>query len=286
MINLKNVGKKETEFLKTAFSHNKVAHAYLFEDSIQTQALETAYWLACLFNCDGTKKPDGTCKECQQILAENNPDVFRVKLEGGKQSISIDQIRPLKEELAKSSRQGKRRFFIIENAEKMTLAANNALLNLLEEPSAPVVTILITNNANTILPTVRSRTQIIKFNDKKSNTVQAKLLEYGLTKVEIEEIGDWSNLAQEVNYLYQELMERNDLAFVRVQKLGASASKTSIQKIILYQLKQLAIDNLEKSVNLVKNARLLEKLTEVEKMRASNVSFTNSLSYLVIKFEA
>ena len=104
--------------------------------------------------------------------------------------------------------------------------------------------------------------------------------------MEIEEIGDWSNLAQEVNYLYQELMERNDLAFVRVQKLGASASKTSIQKIILYQLKQLAIDNLEKSVNLVKNARLLEKLTEVEKMRASNVSFTNSLSYLVIKFEA
>lgn len=286
MIDLKNIGKKEAEFLKKAFEHHKIAHAYLFEDPIQTQALETAYWLACLFNCVGSPKPDGTCSECQRILKENNPDIFRVKLEGGKQSISIDQIRPLKEELAKSSRKGKMRFFIIENAEKMTLAANNALLNLLEEPSAPVVTILITNNANTILPTVRSRTQIIKFNDDKDDTIQAKLLEYGLTKDEIEEAGDWSKLAQEVKYLYQELMEKNDLAFVRAQKLSSSASKTSIQKIILYQLKQLAIDNLEKSVNLVKNAQLLDALVEIDKMRASNVSFTNSLSYIVIKFEA
>lgn len=286
MIDLNNIEKKEVEFLKKAFEHNKVAHAYLFEDSIQTRALETAYWLVCLFNCEGTQKPDGTCGECQRILAENNPDIFHVKLEGGKQSISIDQIRPLKEELAKSSRKGKMRFFIIENAEKMTLAANNALLNLLEEPSAPVVTILITNNANMILPTVRSRTQIIKFNDDKNDTIQAKLLEYGLTKDEIEEAGDWSKLAQEVKYLYQELMEKNDLAFVRAQKLSANASKRSIQKIILYQLKQLAIDNLEKSVNLVKNAQLLEALVEIDRMRASNVSFTHSLSYLVIKFEA
>lgn len=77
------------------------------------KGLNTAYWLACLFNCTGENKPDGTCNNCQRILDGNHPDVFLVKLEG-KQTLSIDQIRPLKEELAKSPVEGKRRFLSLK----------------------------------------------------------------------------------------------------------------------------------------------------------------------------
>ena len=147
MIDLKNIGQKQADLLRDAYLNKKVAHSYLFVDPMQKKGINTAYWLACLFNCVGEDKPDGTCNNCQRILDGNHPDVFLVKLEG-KQTLSIDQIRPLKEELAKSPVEGNRRFFIIENAEKLTLAASNALLNLLEEPVAPVVTILITNNEN------------------------------------------------------------------------------------------------------------------------------------------
>ncbi|MBP2058531.1 DNA polymerase-3 subunit delta' [Lactobacillus colini] len=284
MIDLKNIGKTQVDFLRDAYNHDKIAHSYLFIDPMQEKGLATAYWLACLFNCTGTNKPDGTCNECQRILSGNHPDVFLVKLEG-KQTLSIDQVRPLKEELSKSPVEGTRRFFFIENADKLTLAANNALLNLLEEPVAPVVTILIANNANQILPTVRSRTQIVNFYDEKEDSRYSKLLEFGLNSDEIADLGDTSNLEQECKYLYQELLENSDMAIVRVHKLAGLANKPGSQKFVFYQLKQFALDKIDKYINLEKNAQLLQLLMDCDKMRASNVNFHNCLDYLVLKFE-
>ena len=188
MIDLSNVGKKQTQFLKRAYDQKKLAHSYLFVDSDEARALNTAYWLACLFNCTGENKPDGSCQNCRQILSGNHPDVLLVAPDG-KQTLGIDQIRPLKEELAKSPVESTRRFFFINEAQKLTLAAANGLLNLLEEPVAPVVTILITNNSDQILPTVRSRTQIINFdNGERASGRSAVLLENGFSKAEIEEL--------------------------------------------------------------------------------------------------
>lgn len=75
---------------------------YLLLSSDEVEALNTAYWLICYVNCTGEKKPDGTCPACRRILAGNHPDVFLIDTEENKQSIAIDQIRPLKQELAKS----------------------------------------------------------------------------------------------------------------------------------------------------------------------------------------
>ena len=280
MIDLKNIGQKQADLLRDAYLNKKVAHSYLFVDPMQKKGINTAYWLACLFNCVGEDKPDGTCNNCQRILDGNHPDVFLVKLEG-KQTLSIDQIRPLKEELAKSPVEGNRRFFIIENAEKLTLAASNALLNLLEEPVAPVVTILITNNENQILPTVKSRTQILNFSDEKIDSKRAQLLEYGLTDEEIDDLGDTSK----GKYLFQELLERNDLSLVRVNQISSLATKPASQKFVFYQLKTLAMKSLETGQKLRESASLLELLMTCDKMRASNVSFHNTLDYLVLSFE-
>ena len=276
MIDLKNIGQKQADLLRDAYLNKKVAHSYLFVDPMQKKGINTAYWLACLFNCVGEDKPDGTCNNCQRILDGNHPDVFLVKLEG-KQTLSIDQIRPLKEELAKSPVEGNRRFFIIENAEKLTLSASNALLNLLEEPVAPVVTILI--------PTVKSRTQILNFSDEKIDSKRAQLLEYGLTDEEIDDLGDTSKLEEESKYLFQELLERNDLALVRVNQISSLATKPASQKFVFYQLKTLAMKNLETGQKLRESASLLELLMTCDKMRASNVSFHNTLDYLVLSFE-
>ena len=74
-VNIKEAGQKQTELLRQAFEQNKLAHSYLFVDANEIQALNTAYWLACLFNCSGSKKPDGTCQNCRQIISGNHPDV-------------------------------------------------------------------------------------------------------------------------------------------------------------------------------------------------------------------
>ena len=236
MIDISNIGTKQAQFLQRAYQQKKLAHSYLFVDSDESRALNTAYWLACLFNCTGENKPDGTCQNCKQILSGNHPDVLLVEPEG-KQTLGIDQVRPLKEELAKSPVESSRRFFFINEAQKMTLSAANGLLNLLEEPVAPVVTILITNNSDQILPTVRSRTQIINFdNGEKPTGKTALLLENGFSKSEIEELGNLDKLDQAIKYFYQEMLEHNSLALVSAHKLSENAKLVSEQRYILVKL--------------------------------------------------
>ncbi|NJJ54793.1 DNA polymerase III subunit delta [Lactobacillus crispatus] len=285
MIDLSNVGKKQTQFLKRAYDQKKLAHSYLFVDSDEARALNTAYWLACLFNCTGENKPDGSCQNCRQILSGNHPDVLLVAPDG-KQALGIDQIRPLKEELAKSPVESTRRFFFINEAQKLTLAAANGLLNLLEEPVAPVVTILITNNSDQILPTVRSRTQIINFdNGERVSGRTAVLLENGFSKAEIEELGNLDKWNQAIKYFYQEMLEHNSLALVSAHKLAADAKLVSEQGYILLQLKLLAEQDLRNPAKRIMAATMLKNLIEIDKMRLSNVNLQNALDYLALKWK-
>ena len=285
MIDISNIGTKQAQFLQRAYQQKKLAHSYLFVDSDESRALNTAYWLACLFNCTGENKPDGTCQNCKQILSGNHPDVLLVEPEG-KQTLGIDQVQPLKEELAKSPVESSRRFFFINEAQKMTLSAANGLLNLLEEPVAPVVTILITNNSDQILPTVRSRTQIINFdNGEKPTGKTALLLENGFSKSEIEELGNLDKLDQAIKYFYQEMLEHNSLALVSAHKLSENAKLVSEQRYILVKLKLLAEHDLSDSLKLNIAARMLDNLVEIDKMRLSNVNFRNSLDYLALNWK-
>lgn len=285
MVDITKINEKNAHLLQRAYEKKQLAHSYLFVDSDESEALNTAYWLACLFNCTGENKPDGQCQNCQQIISQNHPDVLLVDSDG-KQSLSIDQIRPLKEELAKSPVESTRRFFFINEAEKLTLPAANALLNLLEEPVAPVVSILITNNADRILPTVRSRTQILNFNEgKDANGKTEILLENGFSRDEIDELGDTKTLDQQIKYFYQEMLEYNSLALVSAYRLNNMAKLVSQQKYVLINLKLWAQKDLNSIQKRLSATKMLKYLIEVDKMKSSNVSFHNLLDYLALKWK-
>lgn len=277
-------GKKQAEFLRNALNHKKLSQSYLFVDANETEALSTAYWLACLFNCSGQNKPDGTCQNCRQIISGNHPDVLQVSPEG-KQSLGIDQVRVLKTELAKSPVESSLRFFFINEAQKLTLSAANGLLNLLEEPIAPVVTILITNNIDQILPTIRSRAQIIRFNTGENiNSKTETLIANGFSLNEINELGDTSKLNQSAKYFYQEMLEYNSLALVSAHQLAQLAKGKVEQKYILFLLKKWAEDDLNANSPRA-GARMLKYLLEVDKMRYSNVGFRNLLDFLALQWK-
>lgn len=285
MINFKDIGQSQVDFLRKAYEHKKLAHSYLFVDNNENKALATAYWLACLYNCQGQDKPDGVCQNCRQILSSNHPDVLLVKPEG-RQTIGIDQIRPLKQELAKSPIESSRRFFFIDEAQKLTLSAANALLNLLEEPIAPVVSILITDNADQILPTIRSRTQIISFTSIQTKQNKSSLLRAaGFSKTEIADLENSASLDNMIKYFYQEMLERNDLALVTAHKLNEIAKTDSFQRYILFSLKLLAQTDLKNGLKQVEATRMLKHLIEVDKMRFSNINFRNSLDYLALQWK-
>ncbi|BDR60815.1 DNA polymerase III subunit [Lactobacillus xylocopicola] len=271
-------------FLRQALDQHKLAHSYLFCAANGRAALNTAYWLACLFNCTGQNKPDGSCQNCRQIIAGNHPDVLLVGPEG-KQSLGIDQIRLLKEELAKSPVQSSTRFFLVNEAQKLTLPAANALLNMLEEPIAPVVTILITTNLDQILPTIRSRSQIINFGaSDQERDKSAWLIDNGFNDSEVAELGDTAKLDQATKYFYQELVEGSPLALVSAHKLAELAKSKPEQKYLVLWLKERAQKDLN-GESQEEGARMLKYLLEIDRLQYSNVSFRNILDYLALQWK-
>jgi DNA polymerase-3 subunit delta' len=117
--------------------------------------------MAAALNCDVEPNVGcGTCSSCARIMRQRHPDVHHVVPEG--RFILVDVIREqVVPEAARSPFEGHRKIFVIEEAERMNEPAQNALLKTLEEPQPDTVFCLISDRADELLPTVRSRCRII-----------------------------------------------------------------------------------------------------------------------------
>ena len=134
------------KYIINSINKGKINHAYMFE-GIEGIGKETfAYDLAKIL--------------LETPHLENAPDCIRVKPEGN--SIKRAQIRNLQSDIVIKPHK-KYKIYIIDKAEKMTLEAQNALLKTLEEPPEYAIIILVTNNKEGLLPTIRSRCEIVKF---------------------------------------------------------------------------------------------------------------------------
>jgi DNA polymerase-3 subunit delta' len=173
--------------LRRALASDRVHHAYLFDgpDGVgkELAAFGLAQGLVCEKRGVSTPSDDacGACGACQRALPRADsrrsvhPDV--VTLERGlyepstigrrtqeAQDISIDQVRTLVlGRAAFAPHEGRAKVFIIRRAEELSTSAANALLKTLEEPNAKTHFILLTSQPDALLPTIRSRTQRLRF---------------------------------------------------------------------------------------------------------------------------
>lgn len=153
---------KAQRILKHALQSGKISHAYLFNGPSGTGRMAMAREFAkALFCTSGGASACGECLECRKFEHGNQTDLTVVSPDG--QSIKIDQIRELQRDFSYRNSGTKRKVYMIEQADKMTLQAANSLLKFLEEPLSPVVAILLTDNGQAVLPTIRSRTQWVPF---------------------------------------------------------------------------------------------------------------------------
>ena len=145
--------------------HAKLMHAYILEGPAgsgkHTAALSAAAALSCPKKTSGSL-PCGTCISCRKIMGQISPDVIVVRRDEGKASIGVDAIRRLREDLWIAPNENEKKVYIIENAESMTLQAQNALLLSLEEPPPFAVFFLLTEDAVSLLETVRSRAPVLR----------------------------------------------------------------------------------------------------------------------------
>lgn len=260
-----------TQELTQAFWQNKLSHAYLLVDADQEEALDTAMYVAGLVLTKTPAETAPNATEMARVFSLNHPDLVLIN-EDANATIGIEPVRLLKKELAKSPVEGTRRIFIINHAENLTIPASNALLNVLEEPVAPVTTFLLTGNQNQILPTIRSRTQILT---AENEIDRSQVL---VDPVEAETINEL------VTQLYQELAANKVSKITTVNAIVDFCKAKNLQDFCLQQLLKEAEQHLLAG-EFSFNEKLLSQLIALNKMRKSNVSFANCLNYLLITTE-
>lgn len=144
--------------LQTAIRQNKVSHAYLINGEKSTGKKLIADIFARTLQCENNEEanPCGICKSCVQAESGNHPDIFWVTHE--KVNIGVDDIRnQVNNDIMIKPYSSKYKIYIIQEAEKMTEQAQNAILKTIEEPPEYAILILLTNNKNKLVSTILSR---------------------------------------------------------------------------------------------------------------------------------
>lgn len=139
-------------------AEGQFSHAVLIEGEKGIERDGLAFWTAKALLCESGDPPCCDCSICRKVDSRNHPDVNVVLPEEKKKTIGIDPIRDVKETLYYAPSEGKRKIYIIPDAETMTAEAENALLKSLEEPPENVCFILLTENKRLLLDTIVSRT--------------------------------------------------------------------------------------------------------------------------------
>lgn len=147
-----------TENLQNALKHNKISHAYMLQGEKFSGKKMTADIFARALQCESSEdKPCNRCRSCRQAMNDNHPDIIYVQHDKPN-VISVDNIRQqINGDINIKPYSGAYKVYIVDEAEKMNVQAQNALLKTLEEPPAYAVIMLLVTRGESMLPTILSR---------------------------------------------------------------------------------------------------------------------------------
>lgn len=149
--------------LVKAALEERLAHLLLFHSGAAVERRQAGVYLAQALNCQSPRKdaPCLACSVCRKIQSGNHPDVQIFQPQ--KASFGIEEILHWQERVYRKHYEGKYKVFILEQVDRLTLPAENALLKVIEEPPERTIIILSAQNAETLLPTIQSRAQAVYF---------------------------------------------------------------------------------------------------------------------------
>ena len=167
------------EHMQAAIRDKKPFHAYLFqgEEGVGKEALARTFAAGLQCQSESADKPCKECVSCRQMESGNQPDVIWVTRE--KASLGVDEIR---EQLCNTMDikpfSSPYKIYLVPEAEKMTEAAQNALLKTIEEPPEYGIVILMTSSISALLPTIQSRCLTMEFRPLSTAVVESYVKEH------------------------------------------------------------------------------------------------------------
>ncbi|MFC4558534.1 DNA polymerase III subunit delta' [Virgibacillus kekensis] len=171
-----------SKIITNSIKKDRISHAYLLHGARGTGKEAIAVLLAKVLFCTNRSGVDPCleCNACRRIESGNHPDVHFLEPDG--QSIKKEQIEHLQKEFAYSGMESSQKVYIIKGADTLTVNAANRILKFLEEPSRKTTAIMMTENSQSIIPTIRSRCQIIDLQPLNPKAFQQKLMDSGIQR--------------------------------------------------------------------------------------------------------
>ena len=142
--------------LRQSLRRGRTAHFYLICGPAGSGKRTLARYLAAGLLCEEAEKPCGYCEACRKVLSGVHPDFITVD-DPEKKTVPVELIRQARADIYVQPNEGKRKIYLFPRGQDMAVPSQNALLKILEEPPSYGVFLLIADNPELLLPTVRSR---------------------------------------------------------------------------------------------------------------------------------
>ncbi|MFZ2952030.1 MAG: DNA polymerase III subunit delta' [Streptococcus suis] len=275
----------------TILEQGRLAHAYLFSGDFAS--FEMALFLSQALFCQEKVgvHPCGKCRSCRLIESNDFSDVTIVAPQGN--FIKTDTIRELVKNFSQSGFESSQQVFIIRDAEKMHVNAANSLLKVIEEPQSTIHIFLLTNQEEAVLPTIKSRTQIISF-PQNLPYLERILEEEGLLKTQASLIArlvssqeeakrlatnkSFIDLLDQAKKFKELLLTDSNRAYLQVGVLVSLAVEKAEQGRLFDVLSLLLAERLTEMIAREK----MDAVLKAKKMWQANVSLQNCLEYLTM----
>lgn len=190
--------------LQQALTSGRIGHAYLISGPPNVGKATLALRLAQVLNCETSEiEPCGTCRACRRIERGNYPDLrigglaaqaaAQKPSESVKNRLGIDAVREWQADIALRPYEGRRRVFILYDAETLTDQASNALLKTLEEPPLYATLMLIAHGSGDLLATITSRCHSLKLRPvPRAQVTQALIERWNIAPDDARTVAAWS----------------------------------------------------------------------------------------------
>ncbi len=142
--------------LSKSLSRGHISHFYLISGPEGSGKHTLAQLLAAAILCRGNHQPCGDCIACRKVFSDAHPDFITVD-DPEKKTVPVDLIRQARADIFIQPNEADHKIYLFPRAQDMLIPAQNALLKVLEEPPSYGVFLLLTDNPEKLLPTVRSR---------------------------------------------------------------------------------------------------------------------------------
>ncbi len=276
------------EILRKAVMNQTVSNSYLFVGIEGIGKKLIAEEFAKMFLCTEIEKYCNHCKSCIEFNSKNNPDFSYIEPDGN--SIKIEQIRLLQKKIQEKPIISDKKVYIINDANLMTTEAQNCLLKTLEEPPEYATIILIGNNENAFLPTIKSRCVILHFKALENDEIQNYLThKFNLDKLapnvldifqgsigKAIKLKDKQEEYQNINKMIEVLGSKELPEIVDLAEL-LYKSKEEILEILEY----INVILLKKSKEKYAYANCINIVEETKKRLARNANYDMCIDYMI-----